>query len=120
MLPEVFDGLLVPSVLAGILWMFIAGVLFKFGHELSSERKTMVMVGLSVFSGALVALVNTLPPEQFDQLAQVYGAVRPLLNFILLTVLGSGTAFVTSQGAYRGYRWVVPERLNLGHDKQVR
>lgn len=123
MLPETFDALLVPAVLAGVVWMFVALVLFKFGIELTDTEKQRTMAVLTVISGALVALVQVLPPEQQQQLASVYQVVRPVLEFVLGTILAGGTAYTVNQGAYRVYRYVVPKEdpvraMQEGRDKK--
>lgn len=111
MLPETFGELLVPAVLAGVVWMFVGAVLFRFGKEFTAEEKQRIMAVLTVVSGAVVALVQVLPPETTEQLAALYAAVRPLLEFILGTVLTGGVGYVVNQGAYRVFRAVVPREL---------
>lgn len=111
MLPETFDALLVPSVLAGVVWMFVALVMFRFGRDFTAEEKQRIMAALTVISGAVVALVQVLPPEQVAQLSALYDAVRPLLEFVLGTILGGGTAYTVNQGVYRLYRAIVPKQV---------
>lgn len=109
MLPETFDALLVPSVLAGILWMFLALALFRFGIEVDEEMKQKILWGMSICAGAVIAAVNTLPPEHFEWLAQLYATLRPFLEFVLQATLGAGVAYVASQASYRAFRALVPK-----------
>jgi len=114
MLPETLGQLMEFSIIVGVagsvvLSLIVAFLKFFFKYELPSSTKTAVTRLLFLGAALLAGYWTGLDEATKLALAETYEKLLPILNALLVALLGGGATFVANQGFYQTQKRLLRE-----------